>query len=60
MLILTRRIGETIVIGGDVNITFLGMTGNQIRIGVKAPREVEVYREEIYKKIQREKIVECE
>ncbi|MES2674369.1 MAG: carbon storage regulator CsrA [Pseudomonadota bacterium] len=60
MLILTRRIGETIMIGDDVNITFLGITGNQIRIGVKAPREVEVYREEIYKKIQREKMVECE
>jgi carbon storage regulator len=50
MLILTRRIGETIVIGGDVNVTLLGMAGNQIRIGVKAPREVEVHREEIYKK----------
>ncbi|MES2824347.1 MAG: carbon storage regulator CsrA [Pseudomonadota bacterium] len=58
MLILTRRIGETIVIGSDVNITLLGMTGNQIRIGVKAPRDIEVHREEIYKKIQREKEVE--
>lgn len=60
MLILTRRIGEAIVIGDDVNITLLGVTGNQIRIGITAPREVGVYREEVYKKIQREKVVECE
>lgn len=50
MLIITRRIGEAIVIGPDVNVTLLGVTGNQIRIGVKAPRDIEVHREELYKK----------
>jgi carbon storage regulator len=54
MLILTRRIGETLMIGGDVAITVLAVKGNQVRIGVKAPREVAVHREEIYDKIQHE------
>ena len=55
MLILTRSPGETIKIGNDVNVTVLGVKGNQIRIGVDAPKEVAVHREEIYQKIQVEK-----
>jgi carbon storage regulator len=51
MLILTRRIGETVVIGDDVDITVLSVKGNQVRLGVKAPREVSVHREEIYTRI---------
>jgi carbon storage regulator len=54
MLILTRRIGETLVIGDEVNVTVLGIKGNQIRIGVDAPREVTVHREEIYQRIKQE------
>ena len=54
MLILTRRIGETVVIGDDVDITVLGVKGNQVRLGVKAPKEVSVHREEIYERICRE------
>ncbi len=55
MLILTRRVGETVVIGNDVDVTVLGVKGNQVRLGVKAPREVSVHREEIYKRIKDEK-----
>lgn len=51
MLILSRRLGESIVIGEDINITILGITGNQIRIGIDAPKTVAVHREEIYQKI---------
>ena len=55
MLILTRRVGETIMIGDDVTVKVLGMKGNQIRIGVNAPDDVSIHREEIYKKIEAKK-----
>jgi carbon storage regulator len=55
MLVLTRRIGEALVIGEDVNITVLGINGNQIRLGINAPKEISVHREEIYLRIQQEK-----
>ena len=58
MLILTRRIGETIIIGENVNISILGINGNQVRIGINAPKDTQVHREEIYHKIQREKGIE--
>jgi len=54
MLILTRRVGETLMIGNDISVTVLGVKGNQIRIGVNAPKEVAVHREEIYQRIQSE------
>ena len=54
MLILTRRVGETVMIGNDVTVTVLGVKGNQVRIGINAPKNVAVHREEIYERIKRE------
>ncbi|MFM8441964.1 MAG: carbon storage regulator CsrA [Methylococcus sp.] len=54
MLILTRRVGETLMIGDDVTVTVLGVKGNQVRIGVNAPKHVSVHREEIYERIKSE------
>ena len=54
MLVLTRRIGETLIIGDDINLTVLGVKGNQVRVGINAPKEVSVHREEIYYKIKSE------
>lgn len=54
MLILTRRVGETLMIGDEISVTVLGVKGNQVRIGVNAPRDVSVHREEIYERIKQE------
>ena len=54
MLILTRRVGETLMVGDDVTVTVLGVKGNQVRIGVNAPKDVAVHRVEIYERIRKE------
>ncbi len=58
MLILTRRAGESVMVGSDITITVLGVKGTQVRIGINAPKEVAVHREEIYERIQSEKNAE--
>ena len=58
MLILTRRVGEKLVIGDDVIVTVLGVKGHQIRVGIEAPREVQVHREEIYQRILKERLAD--
>ena len=60
MLILTRRVGETVMIGNEVTVTVLGVKGNQVRVGINAPKNVAVHREEIYERIKREQQAEQE
>jgi carbon storage regulator len=58
MLVMTRRLGEKIIIGSNITLTIVGVQGNQVRIGVDAPREVAVHREEIYRRIELERMRE--
>jgi len=60
MLILTRKVGEALMVGEDVTVTVMAVHGNQVRIGIKAPRDVEVHREEIYERVQAEKAQQVE
>lgn len=60
MLILTRRVGETVMIGHDKSVTVLGVKGNHVRLGITAPKDVPVHREEIYERIQRETVERSE
>lgn len=55
MLVLSRRVGETLIIGNDIKITVLGISGNQVRIGIDAPKNIEVHREEVYMRIAEER-----
>jgi carbon storage regulator len=59
MLILTRRVGETLMIGNEVSVTVLGVKGNQVRLGVNAPKDIAVHREEIYQRIQHERSMQA-
>jgi carbon storage regulator len=56
MLILTRRVGETLMIGNDITVSVVGLNGNQVRLGINAPKDVAVHREEIYERVQQEKM----
>lgn len=60
MLILTRRVGETLMIGDEVSVTVLGVKGNQVRLGVNAPKDIAVHREEIYQRIQHERSMQSQ
>lgn len=60
MLILTRRVGEKIIINDNIVVTLCGISTNQIRLGIEAPKEIEVHREEIYKRIEKEKEFPCQ
>ena len=60
MLILTRKVGETLMVGEDVTVTVMAVHGNQVRIGINAPRDVAVHREEIYDRVQAEKAPQLE
>jgi carbon storage regulator len=60
MLILTRRIGETIAIGNNITVTVVGLNGSQVRLGIGAPKNVEVHREEVYERVQQEKSIKAE